>query len=40
MLVDEVNEHRRSIAIDQERLAALEVELADAQAVLADANAA
>jgi hypothetical protein len=40
MLAIEVDELKRSIAIDQARLADLEAELADAQAALADAQAA
>jgi chaperonin cofactor prefoldin len=40
LLTIEVDELKRSIAIDQARLADLEDELADAQAALADAQAA
>ena len=37
-LVDDVNELKRSIVIDQKRLADLEAELADAVAALEDAE--
>jgi hypothetical protein len=38
-LVDDVNELKRSIAIEQKRLVDLEAELADAVAALEDAEA-
>ena len=39
-LTDEINELKRSIAIDQERLADLEAELAGMKSMLAEAQAA